>query len=313
MIPGMNRLHHFSRAEWSACFSRSLPHWSSATLAKCFGFAEPVSAAEWHDIYIPLAQWLLEQVGCLRQQQSSHATYLRRPLAHRPFIIGIGGSVAVGKSTTSRLLQYTISQLEPDLRVGLVPTDGFLWPNRTLANLGLTQKKGFPASYDMRRLLAFIQAIHAGSTTEAVPVYSHYQYDIIPNSWQSVGAVDVLLLEGLNVLQLPYTQAGVTGGGHVVSDYLDYGIYVDAPVDMIESWFINRLQAYTQRAVDDPSAYLYRYREDSIATIRQRAKRVWQEVNAINLVENIAPSKARADLVMVKSASHAVSTLSVRA
>jgi type I pantothenate kinase len=309
----MKRLHHFTRAEWSACFSKPLPSISPTALADCFGFAEPVSTEEWNTIYVPLAQWLVEQVDCLKQQQIAHATYLQRPLAHRPCIIGIGGSVAVGKSTTSRLLQYTVSQLRPELRIGLVPTDGFLWPNAVLASLGLLDRKGFPESYDMRRLLHFIEAMHAGSTTETIPVYSHHRYNIIPDCLQSVGEVDVLLLEGLNVLQLPHVKSTVAGGRHVVSDYLDYGIYVDAPVDIIESWFVERLQAYIQDAAHDPEAYLYRYKDYSAADIQQQATRVWREVNAVNLVENIAPSKARADLVVVKSASHAVSSIQVRA
>lgn len=309
----MNRLHHFTRAEWSACFSKPLPSLSPEALAECFGFAEPVSTEEWFTVYVPLAQWLLEQVGCLKQQQLVRADYLQKPLAHRPFFIGVGGSVAVGKSTTSRLLQYTLSQLKPDLRIGLVPTDGFLWPNEKLDSLGLMDRKGFPESYDMHRLLRFIEAMHAGSTSEMVPVYSHHQYDIIPDALRSVGEVDVLLIEGLNVLQLPHAKSVSSGGRHVVSDYLDYGMYVDAPEAIIQSWFINRLQVYIQRAIDDPSAYLYRYRDYSKAEIRQQAKQVWKEINLLNLTENIEPSKARADLVMVKSASHAVSSIQVRA
>ena len=309
----MNHLHRFTRAQWAACFPDRLPALSEDGLADCFGFAEPVSVEEWEMIYVPLARWLLEQVYWLQKQQEARSQYLQRPVAHRPFMIGIGGSVAVGKSTTSRLLQYTMSQLQPALRIGLVPTDGFLWPNSTLVEKGILERKGFPESYNMRRLLHFLEALHAGSTTETIPVYSHHQYDIVPDALHRVGAVDVLLVEGLNVLQLPQMKNTTSGGGYCVSDYLDYGVYVDASVEVIESWYVDRFQTYLQRATQDPSAYLYQYRHWSVAEVCQQAKRVWQTVNAVNLVENIAPSKDRADLIMVKSASHAVSSIEVRA
>jgi len=228
-----------------------------------------------------------------------------------PYIIGVAGSVAVGKSTTARVLQALLARWSPRPKVDLVTTDGFLYPNAALERQGLMQKKGFPESYDLPTLLAFLSDIKAGRRPVRAPVYSHLTYDIIPNEWIEIDRPDILIVEGVNVLQtgrLPRDGKAVP----VVSDFFDFSVYIDADEAVLREWYIRRFLALRDTAFLDPRSYFHRYAPLSDEEATATALAIWERTNLANLEENILPTRPRATLILKKGPDHVVETVALR-
>ena len=228
-----------------------------------------------------------------------------------PYIIAVAGSVAVGKSTFSRVLQASLARWLNHPRVDLVTTDGFLYPNRVLEERGLMKRKGFPESYDQRRLLHFLADIKAGIPVVAAPVYSHLAYDIVPDAIQEVKQPDILIIEGLNLLQSPDGDGG--GASRVfISDFFDFSIYLDTDEQTIERWYVERFLRLRETVFRDRASYFHRYAELSEAEAIETARRIWEEINLLNLRENIRPTRERAHLILEKREDHLVARVKLR-
>lgn len=270
------------------------------------GLRDPIDTTEVEDIYLPLARLLSLFFTADERLRGTIGEFLGEPVGPTPFIIGIAGSVAVGKSTTSRLLRTLLARRPEHPTVELVSTDSFLYPNAVLADRGLLDRKGFPESYDRKALLRFVSAMKSGAEEVTIPVYSHLEYDIVPGAEQTVRRPDILIVEGLNVLQPP------APGSQAISDFFDFSIYVDARIEHIRQWFIERLFALHRTAFVNPRSYFHRYSQVDQDEIAAFAHRVWREVNEVNLVSNILPTRERATLVLRKDADHSVRGIRLR-
>ena len=270
------------------------------------GLADPIDLGEVEDVYLPLSRLLRLYYEASAGLRETVGAFLGEQIRPAPFTIAIAGSVAVGKSTTARVLRTLISRWPARPHTELVTTDNFLYPNAVLAERGLTDRKGFPESYDRRALLRFVQQVRAGVPEVTAPVYSHLAYDILPGQRQSVRRPDVLILEGLNVLQ------PAPAGALAVADFIDFSIYVDARTDDIEQWFLARLRALRDTAFTDPRSPFRQLVEVSLAEVDAFGAEVWKTINEVNLVENIQPTRARATLVLHKDAGHAVTRVGLR-
>jgi type I pantothenate kinase len=270
------------------------------------GLADPIDLGEVEDVYLPLSRLLRLYYEASAGLRETVGAFLGEQIRPAPFTIAIAGSVAVGKSTTARVLRTLISRWPARPHTELVTTDNFLYPNAVLAERGLTDRKGFPESYDRRALLRFVQQVRAGVPEVTAPVYSHLAYDILPGQRQSVRRPDVLILEGLNVLQ------PAPAGALAVADFIDFSIYVDARTDDIKQWFLARLRALRDTAFTDPRSPFRQLAEVSLAEVDAFGAEVWKTINEVNLVENIQPTRARATLVLHKDAGHAVTRVGLR-
>lgn len=270
------------------------------------GLGDPIDLGEVEDVYLPLSRLLRLYYEASAGLRETVGAFLGETIRPAPFIVAIAGSVAVGKSTTARVLRTLISRWPTRPHTELVTTDNFLYPNAVLAERGLTDRKGFPESYDRRALLRFVQQVRAGAPEVTAPVYSHLAYDILPGRRQSVRRPDVLILEGLNVLQ------PAPAGALAVADFIDFSIYVDARTDDIEQWFLARLRALRDTAFSDPRSPFRQLAEVSLAEVDAFGAEVWKTINEVNLVENIQPTRARATLVLHKDARHAVTRVGLR-
>lgn len=270
------------------------------------GLGDPIDLGEVEDVYLPLSRLLRLYYEASAGLRETVGAFLGEKIRPAPFIVAIAGSVAVGKSTTARVLRTLISRWPTRPHTELVTTDNFLYPNAVLAERGLTDRKGFPESYDRRALLRFVQQVRAGAPEVTAPVYSHLAYDILPRRRQSVRRPDVLILEGLNVLQ------PAPAGALAVADFIDFSIYVDARTDDIEQWFLARLRALRDTAFSDPRSPFRQLAEVSLAEVDAFGAEVWKTINEVNLVENIQPTRARATLVLYKDARHAVTRVGLR-
>jgi type I pantothenate kinase len=274
-------------------------------LAGLSGLGEPVALAEMSEVYVPLARLLVLRVEARRAFSAAQSEFLREPPDRVPFLIALAGSVAVGKSTASRLVVALMRGMRPDWRVELITTDGFLLPNATLVERGILQRKGFPESYDRRALLRFVADLKSGIDEVCAPVYSHLTYDIVEGQSQHVIRPDVVVLEGVNVLQ--------RGAGRVyVSDFVDFALYLDADEDDVRRWYLERFLKLRNGAFQRPESYFHRYAslsdEEAIAT----AETIWNRTNRPNLVQNIGPSRPRADVVLEKGPDHFVRRVHLR-
>ena len=271
------------------------------------GLGDFLDVKEVADVYLPLSQLLNLYVTQSQQLHESSDTFLNRTNKRIPFIIGVAGSVAVGKSTVSRLLKELLSRWPSTPTVALVTTDGFLHPNAVLEERGIMNRKGFPESYDRLALLKFVADIKSGKEQVSAPLYSHLTYDIVPGEQVIVSSPDVVIVEGLNVLQPP-----ALGQEVALSDYFDFKIYVDAPTEEIESWYLDRFKALRESAFRDPASYFHRYAEMDATKALDRAKEIWRTINLPNLMENIISTRSRATLVLQKGPKHRVERVLLR-
>jgi len=284
---------------------------TEAELDNLSSLTERVSTQEVVDIYLPLSRLLNLYVESAQGLHGNTARFLRRSDGKMPFIIGLAGSVAVGKSTTARVLKALLARWPSHPRVELVPTDGFLFPNAVLNERGLMNRKGFSESYDLTKLLNFLAEVKSGKDRVEAPVYSHLIYDVLPDQPLVIERPDIVIVEGLNVLQ-PATLPKDGEAIPFVSDFFDFSIYIDAADELIESWYVERFLRLRQTAFRDPASYFHRYaslsEEEAVAT----GLSIWRSINLVNLRENILPTRQRADLILRKGADHAVETVALR-
>src|SRR6478672_1252314 len=301
----------FSRAEWAAKRHDTPMTLTSDEVTRLRSLHDRLDMTEVEEIYLPLSRLLSFYVAATQRLFHAQQNFLGTEDAKMPYIIGVAGSVAVGKSTTARVLQALLARWPNVPKVDLVTTDGFLYPNAILAREGLMERKGFPESYDLPALLRFLSEIKAGRHPVRAPVYSHLIYDVIPNHWIEIERPDILIVEGLNVLQagrLPKDGKAVP----FVSDFFDFSIYLDADEDVLLSWYVDRFLALRGTAFADPKSYFHRYAQLSDAEAIVTATSIWNRINLVNLRENILPTRPRADLILKKGESHEVEEVALR-
>jgi type I pantothenate kinase len=300
----------FDRAAWARLRAATPLTLSEADLAELQGLNERVALDEVEAIYLPIARLLNLRVAASQALDAATATFVGDPSRPGPFVIGIAGSVAVGKSTFARILRALLARWPAHPRVDLVTTDGFLLPNRVLEARGVLRRKGFPESYDVRRLLQFLADVKAAHGPVQAPVYSHQSYDIVPDEFQIVDRPDIVIVEGLNVLQADGDPSHV--GRAFVSDFFDFSIYVDADEEDIESWYIARFLKLRETVFQDPHSYFHRYAGLNDAEAIETAREIWRTINGVNLRENIQPTRDRARLILEKGPDHAIRRVRLR-
>jgi type I pantothenate kinase len=301
----------FSRAQWAKLRDDTPMTLHANEIAALRSMHDRLDLKEVEDIYLPLSRLLSIYVDATKRLYFAQRRFLGIEDRKMPYIIGVAGSVAVGKSTTARVLQALLARWSPRPKVDLVTTDGFLFPNAVLERQGLMQKKGFPESYDLPTLLGFLSDIKAGRRPVRAPVYSHLTYDIIPNEWIEVDRPDILIVEGVNVLQtgrLPRDGKAVP----VVSDFFDFSVYIDAEEPVLRDWYVRRFLTLRDTAFLDPRSYFHRYSLLSDDEAAATALAIWERTNRANLEDNILPTRPRATLILKKGDDHVVETVALR-
>jgi type I pantothenate kinase len=295
-----SRYLEFDREAWSHLRAATPLTLEQPELERLRGINDRIDMDEVTTVYLPLSRLLNLYVSATQDLQRVSATFLGTIAPKVPYVIGIAGSVAVGKSTFARILQALLAQWPDHPKVDLITTDGFLYPNKVLDERGIMNRKGFPESYDTRALLDVLRRIKSGDDAVAAPVYSHVVYDIVPDEQVVVRNPDIVIIEGLNVLQTR------SGAPEFVSDYFDFSIYIDADEPDIEQWYVDRFLALRASVFQDPNSFFRFYAELSDDEADETARRIWHEINGLNLRENIAPTRDRASLVVHKTADHRV-------
>ncbi|MBV8790618.1 MAG: type I pantothenate kinase, partial [Pseudolabrys sp.] len=301
----------FSRGDWAALRADTPMTLKPDEVAKLRSLHDQLDIAEVEEIYLPLSRLLSIYVAATQRLFRAQRSFLATEDVKMPYIIGVAGSVAVGKSTTARVLQALLARWTNVPKVDLITTDGFLYPNAVLEREGLMEKKGFPESYDLPALLRFLSEIKAGRRPVRAPIYSHLVYDVMPNQWIEVDRPDILIVEGLNVLQtgrLPKDGKAVP----FVSDFFDFSVYLDADESVLRGWYIDRFLTLRGTAFRDPKSYFHRYSNLSDKEAEATAASIWNRINLVNLHENILPTRPRADLILKKSESHRVEEVALR-
>jgi type I pantothenate kinase len=308
---GLSPYRVLSRAEWAALREDTPMTLRPEEVMRLRSMHDRLDMSEVEEIYLPLSRLLWMYVAATQRLFLVQQRFLGTEDAKMPYIIGIGGSVAVGKSTTARVLQALLARWPNTPKVDLVTTDGFLYPNAVLEREGLMDRKGFPESYELPALLRFLNDVKAGRRPTRAPIYSHLIYDVMPNHWIEVDRPDILIVEGLNVLQAgrpPKDGEAIP----FVSDFFDFSIYLDADDEVLERWYVSRFLTLRGTAFSDPKSYFHRYSKLSDADAIAEATEIWTKINLVNLHENILPTRLRADLILKKGESHGVDEVALR-
>jgi len=301
----------FTRAEWARLRADTPMTIVPRDLDQLSGLIEELSMDEIEQIYLPMSRLLNLYVQAAQELHAVSSRFLGRRVSKIPFVLGIAGSVAVGKSTTARVLRELLARWADHPVVDLITTDGFLYPNAELERRGIMHRKGFPESFDTARLLKFLADVKSGREVVTAPVYSHFHYDIMTNDVTEVRRPDILIVEGLNVLQparLPRNGDAIP----YVSDFFDFSIYIDAEPGVIGDWYVERFLKLRATAFRDPGAYFHRYAQLNSDEAIERAREIWRTINLKNLVENILPTRRRAQLILKKAPDHRIESVSLR-
>ena len=301
----------FTRAEWAAKRADTPMTLKPAEVTQLRSLHDRLDMKEVEEIYLPLSRLLSFYVAATQRLFNAQQAFLGTEDTKMPYIIGVAGSVAVGKSTTARVLKALLARWPNVPKVDLLTTDGFLYPNAILEREGLMERKGFPESYDLPALLRFLSDIKAGRRPVRAPVYSHLIYDVMPNQWIEIDRPDILIVEGLNVLQ---TGRPPKDGRAIpfVSDFFDFSVYLDADEDVLLRWYVDRFLTLRGTAFRDPKSYFHRYSKLSDEEAAATATGIWNRINLVNLHENIQPTRQRADLILTKVESHLVEEVALR-
>src|SRR5712692_119645 len=308
---GLSPYRTFSRAEWASLREDTPMTLTVGEVARLRSLNDRLDMAEVEEIYLPLSRLLSLYVAATQRLFLAQQRFLSTEDAKTPYVIGVAGSVAVGKSTTARVLQALLARWPNVPKVDLVTTDGFLYPNAVLERDNLLERKGFPESYDLPALLRFLSDIKAGRRPVRAPVYSHLVYDVMPNHWVEIDRPEILIVEGLNVLQtgrLPRDGKAIP----FVSDFFDFSIYLDADENVLMQWYVERFLALRETAFRDPKSYFHRYSRLSDVEASATATSIWTRINLLNLHENIQPTRRRADLILTKQKNHTVQQVALR-
>ncbi len=309
--PVLAPYHHFTKAQWSALRADEPMTLNAADIKRLRTLSDPISLQEAEEVYLPLTRLLSFYVEAVQGLHNVSTRFLETPDQKVPFIIGVAGSVAVGKSTTARILQALLQRWPSSPKVDLVTTDGFLYPNAILAERGIMERKGFPESYDRPRFVKFLSDIKSGKANVQAPVYSHLVYDVVPGGEVTIDRPDILVVEGLNILQpgeLPRDGKPIV----FASDFIDFSVYIDADNDDLEAWFMERFFRLRETAFKDPTSFFRRFAEMSQDEAGEFGRMVWRTINLPNLLENVLPTRGRADLVLKKGKSHLIETVQLR-